>query len=119
MLKRLIGVLACCALFVCYSPLGAQEQGEGGGEEAKPKKERKPRPKPEELTLTGKLEKKETTKTKDGKERTSVKYYLADAEGNKIRIPVPRAPKKKKGEEAAPAVINLDDHVDRNVFRNF
>ena len=89
--------------------------GEGGEAKPKPKKERKPRPEPEELTLTGKLEKKETTKTKEGKERTYVKYYLTDADGNKIRIPKPRPARKKKGEEAAPAPINLDDHLDRNV----
>ena len=65
-----------------------------------------------ELTIEGRITKTEK-KNKKGKTRTS--YVLTDAEGKKINLPTPKAPKKKKKDaEPAPA-INLDDYVDVDV----
>lgn len=75
-------------------------------------KQKRPAAAMQEMTLTGTISKME----KKGKgDKVSVSYILTDAEGTKIRLPVPRAPKKKKGGEAAPAVINLADFVDQQV----
>ncbi len=129
MLKRLMGVFTCCAIFAFVSSVGAQEGEEGGGEkpkkerkqkEKKEKKEKKDRParaKPEEMTLSGKLDKKENTVKKKDKEQTVVSYVLTTGEGASVVVPKPRAPKKKKkgAEGEAPKAINLEDFVGKNV----
>ncbi|MDP7251794.1 MAG: hypothetical protein QGF00_19450 [Planctomycetota bacterium] len=85
----------------------------GQAEEAKKeKKAKKEKPKLEEITVTGKLVKKEATRKnkKTGEEKTVVSYLLEGADGKKTRLPAPR---KKKGEEEA--ADPYAEHVDKNV----
>ncbi len=85
------------------------DDGDGGGAKKKPAK--KAPPPLEELTLTGTLSKTERTGKDD---KVTVTYTLTDANGAKIRVPQPRKPRAKKGEQA-PAVIDLEDFVDQQV----
>ncbi len=96
-------------LVVSGLAIGMDDDGE---EAPKKRPERKPPAPLEDLTLTGTLTKTER-EGKDGK--TRVTYTLTDAQGAKIRVPPPRAPRVKKGEEAPPPAIDLEDFVDQEV----
>jgi len=72
--------------------------------DAKKAKAAKPKPKLKELTLTGKITKKETV----GKNERKYQYfYLETSDGKKIRLTQKALGKKSK--------IKLDDFVDANV----
>jgi hypothetical protein len=89
-----------------------QAQDEGG---AKPKHDKGPRkdiakPPLVEMALTGKISKEE----RPGREGKSyVRYMLTDAQGQKAVLPGPK--KAKEGEAAAPAVVNLEEYVGKDV----
>ena len=123
------------ALFV-LTMLGGPAHAQEGEEQKKEKKQKRERPKPMELTLSGTITKAEAApkarpskKKEDAEEdaeadeakekkaknapKPRVTYTLAATDGQKVMIPTPRPPRKKKGKDAgnAPAAINLDDYL--------
>ena len=115
MKKALKSVTILGLAMACVAPVFAGEDVAAEALDAKPakvKKERKPKPEPVEMTIVGKLTKQE----KKRGEKTTVSYVLTDGDGNVIALRQPKAPKKKKGDEAPAApVVKLDDFVDADV----
>jgi len=105
-MKRIVSVVVALSLVASMSAVAGKKDGN-----AVPK-EPKDAPPLLDLTLTGKITKTQQ-QTKDGK--TVDHYVLTTAAGQVIELPIPRAPKAKKGEVAAPA-INLDNYVEKMVI---
>ena len=119
-MRRLICVLTAMGICLAWSPTMAQDDLEPA-EPAAPKVEKKekaktPKPKVEliELSLTGTVTKKETTrKNKKGEEKTTVSYVLTDEAGKVVALPKPQAKKGKEGEAAK--AVDLASYVDKKV----
>ncbi|MDA0838471.1 MAG: hypothetical protein O3B01_28870 [Planctomycetota bacterium] len=104
-MNRLIASLSVLSLLFVFQSAKA--------EETKKEKKEKPAKAPlEEVTLSGKLVTKETTRTdkKTGAESKVVTYVLEGENGTKTTLPAPR---KKKGE--ATAADPYAEHVNKNV----
>jgi len=111
-MKKLAFALMTVSLVVSI-PSFAEEKAQRdawGGAPAAEKPAKKAEPVVlQDLTLTGRISKSEKT-NKEGK--TTISYVLIDANGKEIKLPIPKAPKAKKGEAAAPAIV-LDVFVDK------
>lgn len=113
-MKKLALALMTASL-VASSPSFAKEKAQGGqwwGAPAADKPAKKAEPPPlQDLNLTGQIT---TSQKTDKKGNTTTSYLLTDPNGKEIKLPVPTAPKAKKGEAAVPA-INLDTYVGKAV----
>ncbi len=113
-MKKLAFALMTVSLVVSIPSFArekAQPNAMGGAPAAeKPAKKAEPAALPD-VTLTGRISKLQKT---DKKGRTTTSYVLVDPNGKEIKLPIPQAPKAKKGEVAVPAII-LDAYVDRAV----
>jgi len=107
-MKRIVSVVVVLSLVASMAAVAGKKEGN-----AAPKAPKEPKVEVPllDFTFTGKI-----TKTQQpGKDGKNVDHYvLTTVAGQVIELPIPHAPKAKKGEIAAP-VINLGDYVDKAV----